>query len=81
MTTAPIFPTSIMATETPNTRIRLAKGRLAGEMLHQGRVYQFDCSISGQDIDAEFRTVGEEPFDRWEAFRALEAWIEANLCG
>lgn len=70
-----------MTTKPANVRIRLAKGRFAGEMLHQGRVYQFDCSISGSDIDAEFRTVGEEPFDRWEAFRALEAWIEENLRG
>jgi len=70
-----------MTTKPANVRIRLAKGRFAGEMLHQGRVYQFDCSISGQDIDAEFRTVGEKPFDRWELFRALEAWVEENLCG
>jgi hypothetical protein len=63
-------------------RVRLHGATLTGEMLLDGFRIGFDARIDGQKVDAEFTPTKEgQSVDQWQAFRALDRWVDENLRG
>ena len=69
----------------PNTkkevRVRLHSATLTGEMLHNGLRVGFIARIDGHRVDAEFTAKEGQILDQWQAFQALDRWIDDNLRG
>jgi hypothetical protein len=64
-------------------RIRIEHATLRGELLTQGARVRFEATVDGPKVDAifELHEESERPIDDWNAFKALEGFIDEHLRG
>lgn len=64
-------------------RIRIEAATLRGELLTQGARVRFEATVEGQNVSATFEPheKSERPIDEWNAFKALEGFIDEHLRG
>lgn len=64
-------------------RIRIEHATMRGELLTQGARVRFEATVNGPNIDATFEPheASERPIDDWNAFKALEGFIDEHLRG
>ena len=65
------------------TRVRVHRGVLKGEIMADGMRAYFDATVRGQRLDATFEKHerSEKDLDQWALFQLLQRWIETNLAG
>ena len=65
------------------TRIRVHRGVLKGEIMADGMRAYYDATIRDQRLDATFtkHERSEKEIDQWALFQLLQRWIETNLAG
>lgn len=65
------------------TRVRVHRGELKGEIMADGMRAYYDATIRGQRLDATFtkHERSEREIDQWALFQLLQRWIETNLAG
>jgi hypothetical protein len=56
---------------------------MRGELLTQGARVRFEATVDGPHVDATFEPheKSERPIDDWNAFKALEGFIDEHLRG
>lgn len=64
-------------------RIRIESATMRGELLTQGARVRFEVKVDGPKIEAVFEPheKSERPIDDWNAFKALEGFIDEHLRG
>lgn len=65
------------------TRVRVHRGVLKGEIMADGMRAYYDAEIRDQRLDATFtkHEKSEKEIDQWALFQLLQRWIETNLAG
>lgn len=65
------------------TRVRVHRGELKGEIMADGMRAYYDATIRDQRLDATFtkHERSEREIDQWALFQLLQRWIEMNLAG
>ena len=65
------------------TRVRVHRGVLKGEIMADGMRAYYDATIRDQRLDATFtkHERSEKEIDQWALFQLLQRWIETNLAG